>query len=201
MQATTAGDALHEHPRVALPALGAVDEERLTAALALFEARGIQVLASAAQDPLAHGARRRPIPTGGLRNVIHGRTQQSGQETFLEGLTALPALRKHPFIGRRASRARHEQGLGAILASLPINRIEVIAVGAQNTSAGLGSFRSPDRWRLEVCVTHRQAGTRSPSWRPASGRNCPTPRSTPGVCAPGSCNRTSTGSPPAGRQR
>ena len=136
---------MHEHPRVALLALGAVDEERLTAALTLFETRGIQMLTLAAQDPLPHGACWSPIPAGRLGSLFRRTSQKSGQQPFLEGLTALPALRKHPFIGRRAPGAGHEQGLGAILAGFPIGGIEVIAVRAQNTPAGLGKLRSPGR--------------------------------------------------------
>ncbi len=65
MQAPFARGAVHQDTGIALPALGAIDKQPFATTLTPLEVGRIQVLALAAQSPLAHRPRRSPIPARG----------------------------------------------------------------------------------------------------------------------------------------
>jgi hypothetical protein len=71
VQSPPAMSAMHQHPRIAFSALGAIDMQRLATPLASLEVERIQTLALAAQRALAH----RPggLPFAGHRNDLRGR--------------------------------------------------------------------------------------------------------------------------------
>jgi hypothetical protein len=54
VQSASTGGAVHQHPGIALLALRAVDMKPLATSLATLEIDRVQVLALAAQSPLAH---------------------------------------------------------------------------------------------------------------------------------------------------
>lgn len=58
VQAGSARGAVHQHPGIALVALGAIDVERFATPLAMLEIGRVQSLALAAEDALSHGTGR-----------------------------------------------------------------------------------------------------------------------------------------------
>lgn len=192
---------MHQHPRIALPALPAIDMQSLAATLATLEVGWVQALAFAAEGSLPHGSRGLLSARG--RGDLRGRarSQEAREEPLLQGPTTAAAQRQHPFVGRRAGRTIDEQRLRAIFAGVAVDGVQPVAIRAQDSPRGLRGLLRPGRRRLGIPVTHHRARTRSPSSTPGSGRNCPTRRSAPAACAPGSCSRTWRGWRRADRRR